>query len=250
MLKQIIINEEFDFIELTNRLNKIVLKGFSDVKIYAPAKKEIITINPDEIKEKLYMPQAQLYMTFINRIMEMRKLFSQKWIDIFWLNGWVDYTAIDENGEKTEWTLIPPVIEVSPFFFEKTGINYEVSLDQELRRIMQENNYSINPEVRNPELSEWKSEWYHEINLICDGSHRIHTAYLNWLKQNLLVLTWPQKWYPYYAAPQNYNRINVFPERPPEWINGKIHILTTPWHKKLFRLFPSGGILSWEVRPE
>ena len=56
--------------------------------------------------------------------------------------------------------------------------------------------------------------------------------------------------YPYYAAPQPYSSVNVAQVRDQDGINTKIHVLQDPAHKSLYRLFPSGGIKSGDVRPE
>ncbi len=249
MLTKIEVTKEFGYPELCDRLNRVGLKGFPDVKIYASARKEIRAFRR-EIREILSTPQPSVYLSFVERIMAMSVLFAQKGVDIFRLNGGVDYTAFDEKGQATDWTIIPPVVEVLPVYFDAGGIDYNQTIGESLKRAMTEKGHSINPETRNPELSIGRARGFSDVALICDGSHRIHSAYLNELEQNLLLIHGPEKGYPYYAAPQSYKNVQVFAERPPEGTKGKIHVLTEPGHKLLYRLFPSGGILSGDVRPE
>ena len=83
---------------------------------------------------------------------------------------------------------------------------------------------------------------------ICDGSHRIEVGKRKGLVQNILMIDTPKHGFPYYAAPKPYSCIHEEPERDENKID-KTHILTSPGHKMLYRLFPSGGINSGTVRP-
>ena len=249
MLEKLEIEREFDFSELCQRLDRVQLRGFPGVCVYAGANKEIRRLKA-EVREVLDTPQPIVHQSFIDRINRMAQLFLEKGIDIFSLKGGVDYTAFDETGQATRWTIIPPVIECFKLFFDRGGIDYDLAIGEQLRSFMVEKGFSLNPQLRDPRLSLGRSHGYNDINIINDGSHRVHAAYLAGKSQNLLFASQLNPGFPYYAAPQRYSEVMVLPERPPEGAKGKIHILTDPGHKALYRVFPTGGIHSGDVRPE
>ena len=84
-------------------------------------------------------------------------------------------------------------------------------------------------------------------NLINDGSHRIHYGFEN---NGIIILRASNMTpgFPYYAAPQPYSRVKVVPKRDQAATETKIHVVEEPSHKNLYRLFPSGGIKSGDVR--
>ena len=55
--------------------------------------------------------------------------------------------------------------------------------------------------------------------------------------------------YPYYAAPKRYSEVKLTKEPTPETTAMKVHVVQSPAQKSLYRLFPSGGIKTGEVRP-
>ena len=64
----------------------------------------------------------------------------------------------------------------------------------------------------------------------------------------LLVVSGMTPGFPYYAVPQEYSVVRVHDKRDDDAIETKIHVLDSPGHKLLYRLFPSGGIKSGDVR--
>jgi hypothetical protein len=249
MLEKIEIQHVLDFNELCSRLRNVSLRGFPNVKIYGNSKIEINSPSPFEAT-RLFTPQPSVYMPILKRINELSDLFSAKGIDIFSLNGGYDYIATDEKGEVTEWTLIPPVVEVLPIKFNSDkGLDYSQSIGQELNALMKEKGYELNSELQNlnyPEYERFRGTTA-LIPLVCDGSHRIEAGLKKGL-QNLIFITSPEKGFPYYAAPKPYSCIHKELERD-DSKSDKTHVLTSPGHKLLYRLFPSGGIFSGTVRP-
>ena len=66
----------------------------------------------------------------------------------------------------------------------------------------------------------------------------------------MVVIDGHTEGFPYYAAPQPYSKVDVETRRPEFGGQGKVHVLTEPGHKLLYRLFPTGGILSGTVRKD
>jgi len=249
VLKKIQIKEMFDENQLKSRLRKVRLKGFPDVRIYEDANISIRPFTPQKIKQNIFTPQPTVYRRgYLDRVETMEKLFQDKEIDPFNLKGGIDYVAVDENGEETEWTLIPPVIEMIPVVFDGLGLNYSELLSPELREKIKAEGHRLNADVRELAYNEYIMGMQ-TIPLICDGSHRIHSNLEKGVTQNLLVIDGPKKGFPYYAAPKPYSEVHVEDERPKGGGKDKIHVLTEPGHKLLYRLFPTGGILSGTVRP-
>ena len=114
-----------------------------------------------------------------------------------------------------------------------------------LSRRLSEEQLAINPEAQALDHTSETGTF----DLINDGTHRIHYGFQ---KEGIriLVLSNMTPGFPYYAAPQKY-RVKVFQTREstlkePET---KIHIIQSPGHKTLYRVFPTGGIKTGNVRP-
>lgn len=250
-LKKIEILKEFSLSELDERIRKIRLKGFPEIEIYKDSNISIQEFSPEKIVSDIFTPQPRVYRTFIDRINNMAKLFLEQGIDIFKLQGGVDYLAIDDEGIKTEWTLIPPVVEVILIKFSEEGLDYEDVIGEELKKRMLAEGHTLNEELKKMWFEEFnKHLGLSNIKLICDGSNRIHAAVEKGINQNLLVIDAPKKGFPYYAAPKPYSKVHVEAERIDGSKSDKTHILSEPGHKHLYRLFPSGGILSGDVRKD
>jgi hypothetical protein len=251
MIKKIEVVKKFGFEELEERLRRVSLRGFPDTKIYENSNIHISTVSPEQVRRGIFTPQPSVYATELKKVLEINELFLRFGIDIFDLKGGVDYVAHDEAGEVTEWTMIPPVAEVLPIRFGlRKGLDYSEAVGTELLRVMKEKGYVLNPEVQDLDYPEYKRfrGQTKSISEICDGSHRIELGVRRGLPQNILLIENVRPGFPYYAAPKPYSSIHEEPERVEEKID-KTHVLTSPAHKLLYRLFPSGGINSGNVRP-
>jgi hypothetical protein len=251
MLEKIEIQHELDFSELTQRLRNVRLRGFPETKIYEDANIEIKKVSSDWIKSNLFIPQPSVYRKgFLDRMDRVRELFMEQGIDISKLEGGVDYVAIDNQGEETMWTMIPPAVEIVRINVNSEGeLDYSNLIGEELKRKMEEGGYQLNEELGYLSFEEYKNlPAKSSISLVCDGSHRIHSALEKTAKQNLLLIDGPKQGFPYYAAPKPYSSVHVIEERPDGGANDKTHILTSPGHKLLYRLYPSGGINSGTLR--
>lgn len=249
VLKKVEVERFVEFSELEERMRNVKLKGFPDVRIYEDAKISIKPFSPQDVISNLFTPQPSIYRKgFLDRVEEMAAIFTGQGIDIFRLNGGVDYVATDEKGEQTRWTLIPPVVEVIPVSFDGEGLDYTGFVGSSVRQKMEEQKHALNPELRKLNFKEYRVGTSN-LPIICDGSHRIHAGVERGIEQNLLVVNSPKLGFPYYAAPKPYCEVHVIPERPEGGGGDKTHVLTEPGHKLLYRLFPSGGILSGTVRP-
>ncbi len=250
MIKKIEIQNHFKQSELQRRLKEVQLKGFPNIKIYKDANIQIKNITPEEIEKNLFVPQPTVYSVgFLDRIDELANLFSAKGIDIFKLNGGVDYTAYSDE-ETTDWTIIPPVIERAQINFTNKHLNYNLHLSNEVRGYMERTNCDLNPELANLSYPEYPNSGSHPIDIVCDGSHRIQSGIEKKISQNIILIASSKSGFPYYAAPKPYSEVHIENKRPPEGGNDKTHILKSPAHKSLYRLFPTGGILNGTVRPE
>jgi len=246
ILKEIPLFGDGDTLE--GRLRNVKLKGFPDIKIYEKANFESIYLDSNEIKDYLHTPQQRVYKDHLMRIDSLfRIFFNQFGIDITNLDKAYDFIATSETGINTDWTIIPPIVE--RFFIPKTDngqFDYSKIIGEELNEELKKRNLKINPEVYGLEYSSENGFF----NLINDGSHRIHYG----LENNgigIIQISNMTPGFPYYAVPQRYN-VKIFNTRE-EAINlpeTKIHILESPGHKDLYRLFPSGGIKSGNVRPQ
>lgn len=251
-LQKIEIQKSFDLEELTQKLRNVKLKGFPDINIYKNSKIEIESYTPETIKQNIFTPQPTIYRPNLNRIDQMTKLFADQGIDIFKLKGGVDYIAHDENGEQTQWTIIPPVVEIIKTKFTNGKIDYTNFIAEALKKELENKGHKLNPELNTLKFKEY--EKFLNLNtcaipIICDGSHRVHAALEKGLEQHILVIEGQKEGYPYYAAPKPYSEVHVEPERPEGGGHDKTHVLTEPGHKLLYRLFPTGGILSGTLRP-
>lgn len=250
VLKRIEVLKEIPFEELDGCLRNVSLKGFPDIKIYEDADITIEQFDPVEIRQQIFTPQPSIFKKgFLDRIDHLAGIFLEKGIDIFKLNGGVHYFAYDNNEEKTEWTIIPPVIELIQVKFDGKGLDYSGLIGEAVRKAMDEKGHSLNPELAELDFNEYKNySGICSIPIICDGSHRVHSGLERNISQNLLVIDAPKLGFPYYAAPKPYSVVHVEEERPEDGGIGKTHVLTEPGHKLLYRLFPTGGILTGVVR--
>ena len=250
-VSRIDIKKHVSFEELENRLRNVSLRGFPDVKIYRKADIQLVSLTPEQIQQGIYTPQPSVYTPQLNQVNAVAELFAQQGVDIFRMKGGIDYEAHDENGVITEWTMLPPVVEVLPFRFNSEGrLDYSKAVGEELKAVMEEKGYRLNPEVQELSYPEYDRFTNGIVGLseICDGSHRIEVGIRRGESQNLLVITGVEYGFPYYAVPKPYSIVHEEPERVEEKLD-KTHVLTSPGHKLLYRLFPSGGINSGNVRP-
>ncbi len=253
--QKIEIKQVLDIRTLDARLRNVKLKGFPDVAIYKPADIEIKSFSPEQIRKDIFTPQPRVYRTFIEGINQMAEMFKKHGINMFCLTEGVDFAAHYQDGKTADWTLIPPVVEtIDVGFNPEGGLDYTHAIGPELREAMERDKHQINPELallNFPEFERFREqEGVHAIMNICDGSNRIHAALEKGLTQHLLVIDGTQPGFPYYAAPKPYRIVHVEPERTSGEGSDKTHVLTEPGHKKLYRLFPSGGILTGDVRPD
>ena len=70
----------------------------------------------------------------------------------------------------------------------------------------------------------------------------------NGLEQTLLFIDGVTPGFPYYAVPKPYRDVHEEPLRDEDKLD-KTHILTSPGHKQLYRIFPTGGINTGNLRP-
>jgi hypothetical protein len=255
MIERIEIEKEITFPELDSRLRSVKLKAFPDVNVYENADIQINSFSPNQIRGEVFTPQPTIYRRgYLDRIDRLRDLFGERGIDIFSLGGAFDYVAFDTEGQATQWTLLPPVIERVNIYLDGDGkLDYTKSIDPELLAKMESMGQGINPELKNVSTEALRKIVNRRgnparIDLICDGSHRIHSALEKELNQNILVIDGPENGTPYYAAPQSYNMTHVEPRRTEEGGVDKFHIVVAPGHKGFYRLFPTGGIMSGSVR--
>lgn len=241
------ITSEFDFAELQNRLRKVQLRGFPEVRIYQDADITVRSFSPEQVQTELFTPQPSVYQPNLKRVEAIANLFLGGGINIFNLTGGVDYIATDPDGEDTGWTMIPSVVEVVPIEHHPgRGLDYAHFIGSDLRRLMHDNDYRQNPQLKQLNYPEYHGKT--KVPEICDGSHRIEVAKRQEKPQNILVIENMTLGFPYYAAPKPYSKVHEEPERIEEKLD-KTHVLTSPGHKQLYRLFPSGGINSGVLRP-
>ena len=229
---------------LETRLRQVKLRGFP-VRIYHNAKFELDYLTPEQIMDRLHTPQPSVYGKNLGVVKDLARLFSEKGIDIMNLEKAYDFTARSASGEETEWIMIPPIVE--RFHIPKHvegGLDYESLIGEELARSLREQGLWLNPELQIvPHTSESGI-----FDLINDGTHRIHLGYMN-KGIKILRVEGMTNGYPYYAAPKSYREVRMTLEPTPETTEMKVHIVQSPAQKQLYRLFPSGGIKTGEVRP-
>ncbi len=230
---------------LENRLRNVRLKGFPEVKIYGNAHFECLFLMPEEIMNSLHTPQPAIYQPHLNRIGSLAELFAKKGIDIMNLENAYDFSAWSESGAETQWTMLPPIVET--FSIPRHGdgtFNYSPLIGDELSQALAQNNLGINPEA-----AMMHTKCSGKYSLINDGSHRIHYGFQNH-GIKVIRVSGMTPGFPYYAVPQPYSSVNVRDKRDDTAIETKIHVVDSPGHKLLYRLFPSGGIMSGQVRPD
>lgn len=231
---------------LENRLRNVKLRGFSDVRIYENANFEIIDLSLGDIENVLCVPQLNVYKTHLARIDSLYKLFQKQGIDILQLDKAYDFIATSKSGEQTEWTILPPIAE--KFFLPATSdgkVDYSNLIGDKLKKKLNEEGLGINLEIKNMNHPLGMSGDVLEIN---DGSHRVHYGVENNMGSRILVAEGMTPGFPYYAVPQPYSSVGVLEKEDPYAPETKIHVVDAPGHKHLYRLFPSGGIMSGAVR--
>jgi hypothetical protein len=141
--------------------------------------------------------------------------------------------------------MLPPAVEsfeIPPH--PLGGYDYGPLIGNEVRVAITAQGWEINPQV------------YHSVSaaadpryrLIIDGSHRVFAGYQLGRPVSVLEISGMTPGYPYYAIPQPYSSHTIYPsEELAE--DKKIHIITAPGHKYLYRDFPSAGIMSGTLRP-
>jgi len=252
MIKEIEIIKEIELDELNERLRRVQLKGFPEIQIYKDADISIQTFSPEQINETIFTPQPTIYRKgYLDRIDFLGEFFKKKGIDITKLNKGYDYIAIDNEGQATQWTLMPPVVEMATIYLTADKrLDYAPIISEELKQKIEAEGHSLNPQVQELQFDSYRNmpQGISQVPLICDGSHRIHSALEKQVDQTLLIINGTKAGIPYYAAPQPYDIVHVESERPEDGGKDKIHIITSPGHKNLYRLFPTGGIMSGSVR--
>lgn len=231
---------------LESRLRKVSLRGFPDVRIYKNSGIETSFLTPERITQTLYTPQLRVYRTHLNRIKKLRELFLEKGIDILDLAAAYDYRATDSSGKETEWTILPPVTETFAVPMNSGGqMDYSQLVGEEVLKKMREADLSLNTEILNLPCPTG------QVTLINDGSHRIHFGVENG-GVRIFNMRGVTPGFPYYAAPQKYSGIKVFQTREEalDLPETKVHVIEAPGHKDLYRLFPSGGIMSGTIRSD
>lgn len=242
--KQIPLHGKGDSLE--SRLRKVSLRGFEHVKIYKDAAFTLKRLTPAAIRSQLFVSQPHVFRDpTLHKVDQLARLFKQQGVDIFHLSRAYDYTARDEAGELTQWTMLPPIIE--RFRIPKHargGFDYARLVGPELTRAMTQNGWQLDPALATMD--------YHNqtdmFSLVNDGSHRVHAGLERGNGITVLEVTGITPGFPFYSAPQHYSLVQVFPTRD-EAEDLRVHIVTAPGQKQLYRLFPSGGIMSGAVRP-
>lgn len=242
IIKKIPLFGEGDTLE--TRLRNVALRGFPQVRIYQHAQLETEFL-PSEQIQKLHTPQPSVYESHLKRINILARLFKEKGIDILDLQKAYDFIARTESGETTEWTMIPPIVEqwLIPKT-ERNQLDYASLLGEEIKEYLLRSNLKLNPELAS--IPYTSDTGY--FDLINDGTHRIHFGYLNGGIRILRIKNIAAG-FPYYAAPKKYAEVQLMPEPNETTTAMKVHILESPAQKLLYRLFPTGGIKTGEVRP-
>lgn len=229
---------------LASRLKKVTLRGFPNIRIYENARFEQVFLTPEQITSSLHTPQPNVYQDNLNRINQLAKLFLEKGIDITNLEKAYDFTAKSASGIETLWTMIPPVVERWHIPRTDEGkFNYEPLVGEAVKKILAEQNLSINPDLNRLNHSSDSCIF----DLINDGAHRVYYGFQN-RGVKVLRIDGLTLGYPYYAAPQKYE-VKLMPFADEISTAMKIHVLQSPAQKLLYRNFPSGGIKSGDVRP-
>ena len=171
-------------------------------------------------------------------------MFANEGVDIYHLDHAYDYTAYDKAGNATEWTMLPPVVEVMQIpRHDHGGFDYVPLIGPTLTWSIKANGWALDKDTT-------KAQYHNEndtFHLINDGSHRVHAGYETGKGVSVMTIRGMTPGFPYYAVPHHYSKVQVFPNKESSK-DMKVHVVTPPGHKQLYRLFPSGGILSGTVR--
>jgi len=230
---------------LESRLRAVTLRGFPAVQIYQEANISPEIWEPERIRRQLSTPQPHVHQTHLDRVNQLAALFAEQGINLFQLPAAYDYTAYDADGRATEWTMLPPVVEHFRVpRHPEGGLDYRPLVGHQLQSLMTARQWPLNPELAQLTPHDADDDYY----LMNDGSHRVHAGLERGQGVALMVISNPMPGFPYYAAPQPYDRVQVFPSKE-ESQDLKVHVLVAPGHKQLYRDFPSGGIKSGNVRP-
>jgi len=233
---------------LFNRLRGVGLRGFEDVKIYGSASFKPLYLSSPQIPERLSIPQPRVYQDKLDRISQLHTLFMNEGIDIYRLDAAYDFDAASDEGVITRWTMIPPIVERFSVPLTPLGhYDYESLLGNEVSDFLRSEGKGINREIFEMDTSLVRGG---EHSLINDGSHRIHSGFLSGDGIKVLEISGIVEGFPYYAVPQPYSLMKIDAVRDQDSIETKIHIVDTPVHKHLYRLFPLGGIFSGVVRQD
>lgn len=239
----------FDSAELARRIRAVELKGIrhpdgSPICVYRDATITVRQLSADEVLSRLYTPQPKVYRERLDFFAELRDaLMAAGAADPLDLrDGGYDFVSMVEgdDGEISEtlWTMIPPVLEI---------LRYPVTVDYAALGAGTLGGFQFLPEV-----GERRVEAI--LPMICDGDHRVWFAVRSGNPVTVLEIDGILPGYPYYALPQRYHKVELATradgELPENVTHDKIHILVKEDEKKLYRLFPTGGIYSGDVRPD
>lgn len=230
---------------LEDRLRKVSLRGWPDVRIYKDASFSYPRYDSKGAVAVLSSSQPHAHQTYLDRIHKLDELFRAEGVDIFNLTKAYDYVAFNDAGQATEWTMLPPVVEVFAIpRHAQGGFDYAALVGPELQKALKDNDWSLNEALKTATYHQ-PSGVYHVIN---DGAHRVEAGLQARRGITVVEIHNVTPGFPYYAAPQPYDSVRVFPDDATSE-DLKIHVVNAPAHKQLYRLFPSGGIQSGAVRP-
>lgn len=229
---------------LETRLRRVSLRGFPDVRIYEHATFEPRFLTPAQIETELHTPQPNVYSDNLARIETLAQLFKQFGIDITSLEKAYDFIARSASGVETNWTMIPPIVERWHIPKKDRRLDYSNLIGEKLSGHLRKENLGMNPILA--EVPHTSSTGF--FNLINDGSHRVYFGHLS-RGIRIFQVSNITPGFPYYAAPQPYSSVKVVPHADAISTAMKVHIIQDPGQKSLYRLFPSGGIKTGDVRP-
>ncbi|MBI3334544.1 hypothetical protein HYZ97_03590 [Candidatus Pacearchaeota archaeon] len=230
---------------LANRLRKVYLRGFPDVKIYQHAEFTDEFIPAEQIPQRLHTPQPNVYQSHLTRIEQLAALFQKQGIDITNLTHAYDFIAQTADGQETLWTMLPPVVERWHIPAKLGKLNYESLFGEQLKAHIASQGFGINPEAQ--ALTHTSTSGI--FDLVNDGIHRVHYGFITKKGMRVFRIANLTPGFPYYAAPQAYASIQILPEANEQGTQMKVHVVQSPGQKALYRYFPSGDIHSGDVRP-
>lgn len=230
---------------LEERLQRVSLRGFPEVKVYEKASFDYAHYDSRKAKAVLSVSQPHVHQAHMDRINRLDKMFQAEGVDIFNLTQAYDYVALNKDGQPTEWTMLPPVVEVMHIpRHVQGGFDYDSLIGSELRKVLKQNGWELNDAANTAQYHQ-SSGVYHLIN---DGAHRVEAGLRSGRGIRVIEIQNMTPGYPYYAIPQPYDSVRTFPDEATSE-DLKVHVVSAPAHKQLYRLFPSGGIRSGEIRP-